>query len=97
MKTLMSAILLTVFLSGCATVGKTANNAATSEQGMIAAHGIAGQVGQQALGAAGFVGWLFSRGVPEADNCVNGLGQKLNCETGEVLPGQEKPELNKQI
>lgn len=91
MKTLISAVLLSMLLSGCATVGKTVNNAATSGEGMTAAYGIAGQVGQQALGAAGFVGWLFSRGAPEADNCVNGLGQKLNCETGEVLPGQEKP------
>lgn len=91
MKTVVSVVLISGFLSGCATVGKTVNNAATSGEGMTAAYGIAGQVGQQALGAAGFVGWLFSRGVPEADNCVNGLGQKLNCKTGEVLPGQDKP------
>lgn len=91
MKTLVSSVLLFGLLSGCATVGKTVDNTAKSSEGMTAAYGIAGQVGQQALGAAGFVGWLFSRGGPQMDNCVNGLGQKLDCETGEVLPGQEKP------
>jgi hypothetical protein len=91
MKTLISTVLLSTLLSGCETVGKTVDKASSSSEGMTTAYGVAGQVGQEALGAAGFVGWLFSRGVPKADNCVNGLGQKLNCETGEVLPGQEKP------
>lgn len=90
MKTLISAVLLSALLSGCATVGKTVENTAKSSEGMTAAYGIAGQVGQQALGFAGFFGGIFSRNFSEADNCVNGLGQKLNCETGEVLPGQER-------
>lgn len=97
MKKLMNIVLLPALLSGCATVGKSVNNAATSEQGMVVAHGVSGHLGQQVLGGTGFIGWLFSRGVPEADNCVNGLGQKLNCETGEILPGQEKPKLDKPI
>jgi hypothetical protein len=91
MKTLISAVLLSTLLSGCTTVGKTVDEASSSSEGMTAAYGIAGQVGQEALGAAGFFGYIFSRHGAEADNCVNGLGQKLNCETGEVLPGQEKP------
>jgi hypothetical protein len=91
MKTLISAVLLSTLLSGCSTIGKTVDNASHSSEGMTAAYGIAGQVGQEALGVAGFFGHIFSRGAPKADNCVNGLGQKLDCETGEVLPGQEKP------
>jgi hypothetical protein len=91
MKTLISVALLSTLLSGCSTVGNTLNDAAHSSEGMTTAYGIAGQVGQEALGAAGFFGYIFSRHGAEADNCVNGLGQKLNCETGEVLPGQEKP------
>lgn len=88
-KLIIAAIVVT--LSGCASIGSNVNSVAQSDYGLGAAHGIAGQLGQQALAGAGFVGWLFSRGAPSMDNCVNGLGQKLNCETGEVLPGQDKP------
>ncbi len=91
MKAFFATTVLVVTLSGCATVGKTVDNASHSSEGMTAAYGVAGQVGQQALGVAGFVGWLFSKSTPDMDNCVNGLGQKLNCETGELLPGQDKP------
>lgn len=80
----------TIILGGCAsTPHQTAHRAiddATSEFAVYQAAGqFAGSVGSGAVAGLGILNHIFKPSVDAGSTCVNGIGQKIDCDTKEPI------------
>lgn len=79
-----------IILGGCAsTPHQTAYRAiddATSEFAVYQAAGqLAGSVGSWAVAGLGILNHIFKPSVDAGSTCVNGIGQKIDCDTKEPI------------
>lgn len=80
----------TIILGGCAsTPHQTAHRViddATSEVAVYQAAGqIAGGIGSGAVAGLGILNHIFKPSVDAGSTCVNGIGQKIDCDTKEPI------------
>lgn len=92
MKKILIAVLAasTIILGGCAsTAHQTAHRVtrdATSEFAVYQAAGqVAGDIGSWSVAGLGILNHIFKPSVDAGSTCVNGIGQKIDCDTKEPI------------